>query len=155
MPTQFYKIFLVLTILSLGLAWSAVPAASASQDPGIHLLQEDDQGLTLELVTPEFQIQEGLAESQPCQIIQVEGYGSTDTSGYPEIPLRGTLVGVPPNSTPTLTVVDSSPAAAVGQHNLCPVGQPILEGELEGQARYGGEKLTRRMYFHQRKWQAW
>ena len=103
MPVTFYKAFILMMVSSLAIGWAGVPAAQAVQGPGLQLSDEDSQGLTLELTTPDFRIEQGQADGQACQIIRIDGYGSTDTPGYPELPIRGLLCGIPPLSNPVLT----------------------------------------------------
>ena len=137
------KALRIILLVSIGFTWTVVPLAHADQEPGLRLLETDEQGLTIELVTPDFEIETGTVDGQSCQLIRIEGYGYTDTPGSPELPLRGTLVGVPAQSDPALEIVEASTVTLAGRYDLCPAAQPVVETDLAGQVAYRGEARQR------------
>jgi hypothetical protein len=137
------KALRIFLLVSMGFAWMAVPLAHADQELGLRLLETDEQGLTIELVTPNFILETGTVDGQPCQLIRIEGYGYTDTPGFPELPIRGTLVGIPAKSDPALEIVEARPITLAGLYDLCPAAQPVVETDLAGQVVYRGEARQR------------
>jgi uncharacterized repeat protein (TIGR01451 family) len=118
----------------------ALPEVTTSD---VRLVSADERGVVLELLTPEFQIGQSLADGNPCQLVTVAGYGATDTPGWPRLPVKGAMVGVPARAKLTLTVLESDVATAQGRYDVCPVSHPIAETDLGGEIEYGGEASSR------------
>jgi hypothetical protein len=121
------KSVLFITLISLSLGWIEASAARSVLVPGLQISAEDPTGLTLELTLPEFTFEQSEADGQPCQVLRVEGYGSLDTPGYPELPIRGFFAGIPPESTPELTIDSLSFPKTVGYFDICAAAQPLQE----------------------------
>ncbi len=104
----------------------SLPALDTTTRPQTELISSDLQGVTLELVTPEFRVEEISTGESACQVIHVEGFGETDIPGQPRLPVRGAMVAVPPDADIKLTLLDSEPVVAQRKYNLCPVSAPIM-----------------------------
>ena len=114
-------------------------APSAAVGPGLNLVTSGTDGVVLDLYTPEFALQrDGL-----CEQVVVDGYPSTDRAGWPRLPVRGAMVGVPPTGTVTLTVLALETVPLEGSHTICPVPRPIVELTPAGEARYEGMETLR------------
>jgi uncharacterized repeat protein (TIGR01451 family) len=111
--------------------------------PDVRLVSSDERGVVLEFLTPAFQIEQGMADGRPCQLVTVAGYGATDRPGWPRLPVKGAMVGIPARAQLTLTVLESDVATAQGRYDVCPVAHPIAETDLEGEIKYAGEDSSR------------
>ncbi len=118
------------------------PEGSGSVEPGLHLLSADETGVVLELYTPDFQVEPGQAGGAACERLTVPGYAASDEAGWPQLPVHGAMVGVPPQAALSLTVLESESVVA-GRYDLCPVPRPILEMDGAGGFRYGGVETVR------------
>ena len=67
----------------------------AETTTGIHIVSSDARGIVLELVTPAFDVSRDTDDTGVCSLVQVDGYGSSAISGYPELPVMGTVIGIP------------------------------------------------------------
>lgn len=114
--------------------------AGAGTEPSLRVVESSERGVVLELVTPDYELQP-LAEG--CLRLSVEGYGATDRSGWPELPLRGTMVGIPPQAEVALRVLERESVVRRVGRNLCPAAQPIVEVDAEGRLQYLGEERVR------------
>ncbi len=104
----------------------------------------DGRGLVLELLTPAFHVETAsTADGQPCSRLVVDGYGMTDAAGYPELPVRGTMLGIPAQANVSLTVLEAESTLLPGRYDLCPVPTPIVDADLSGEIRYQGSQLVR------------
>jgi len=138
-----YKALVLTLVISLSTAWTLTPPTPTGNEPIIRLLQDDTEGLTLELTLPDFSVEQGVADGQPCQFIRLKDFGSTDTPGHPELPIHGVLLGIPPESDPQLSILEAVPSAVEGHFDICPTSHPVVEQDLSGEIIYRGEKRTK------------
>lgn len=118
----------------------ALPAGGKSAAGQVVLLEADDQGVTLELVTPEFELAPSSAREGDCELIRLPGYAQAGQPGYPSLPVKGSLVGIPAGSEPDLEILEVEASSLPGFHAICPVSRPLVEYSLEGGApAYRGE----------------
>ncbi|MBN1954681.1 MAG: DUF11 domain-containing protein [Anaerolineae bacterium] len=110
----------------------------ADEAPGLRVIESSPDGIVLALTTPQFQVEERALGDGSCQAIAVAGYGETDRSGWPALPVRGALVGIPPGAAPILTVLQADGAIAAERYSLCPVSQPIVGISPAGEMTYEG-----------------
>jgi uncharacterized repeat protein (TIGR01451 family) len=116
---------------------------SIGRENNLRVLEAEDRSLTLELVTPEFSIESGTAEGNACQVIHIQDYGETDIPGYPRLPMRGELIGVPEGPDLSLVIIDAQPVQIDGRFDLCPVESLIVEQDPSGEIRYLGNQAIR------------
>jgi uncharacterized repeat protein (TIGR01451 family) len=119
----------------------AAPQTTPSSVPqaGLRLLRTDETGIVLELHTPGFQ-DESL-DDVGCERLSVDGYATTDEAGWPQVPVRGAMVGVPTGAEVSLTVLESEGATLPGRYDLCPAPQPVLRRSPSGDVYFGGETV--------------
>ncbi len=140
---------LIILVLGLGLcmAWAG-GASGASQQPAaadqastppekrLVLIKSDAESIILELFTPLPAVEEVIAHGAIYQLITVEGYGQTDEVGHPQLPAKGTLLGIPPGADFSLNVLEAEEEILVGQYNVYPVPQLVVELDLAGDVTY-------------------
>jgi uncharacterized repeat protein (TIGR01451 family) len=110
-------------------------------EAGIRVIRSDASGIVFELNTPAYALE--LDEDADCEVLSVEGYGYTSRSGWPRLPVRGALIGVPPGADVSLSVASVESRIVPGAHRLCPV--PTLQAETspdDSVPQYGGESLV-------------
>ncbi|MEW5868419.1 MAG: C25 family cysteine peptidase [Chloroflexota bacterium] len=142
---------LCLIPLALSLLWSfparGMPLEAPTAEPGPRLLHSSQQGITLEFDTPAFEVlQSHTLDGQPCQLLRLPGFASSDPSGQPELPVKGAMLGIPAWAEPQLSLLDSDPVVLAGQYNLCPAAQPDIDaGEGFGATppQYNGQVRIR------------
>jgi uncharacterized repeat protein (TIGR01451 family) len=78
-----------------------------------------------------------------CDRLSVPDYATTDQAGWPALPVRGAMLGIPPDADITLTILEVNAEVLPKNYDLCPVPNPIVEMELTGEIRYGGTAWTR------------
>lgn len=110
---------------------------------GLRLLRSDETGLVLELQTPEYRLTPQTGASGVCDRLTVPDYALTDRVGWPQLPVRGVMVGVPPDADLSLIVLASETVSLPGRYDLCPVPRPVIEQQLSGELRYAGQVLER------------
>jgi hypothetical protein len=142
------RILLLLAISALIGLWVTtlfIQAAEAGevQEEVVKVLAESSQGILLEITVPEFEVELWDIDGEPCQVLQLPGFGSIGESGSPALPVKGAMVGIPPGVEIAATVVKSDWSTNSDRYNLCPVAQPVAETGLEGGIHYGGQILSR------------
>ncbi|MGB3905948.1 MAG: C25 family peptidase propeptide domain-containing protein, partial [Anaerolineae bacterium] len=137
--------------LSLGvvvcMAWFGAGSAAGQQpategrmspavDENLLLIKSDMESVVLELRTPSYQMGEISVDGVAYHLLTVAGYGQTGDVGHPQLPLKGTLLGIPPAADFTLTVLEVEEEVVSERYNIYPVPQPVFERDLEGDLGY-------------------
>jgi len=135
---------------SLGLAlaallWLQPGAAARASGPGLgqppadlRLVSSGEDEIVLELNVPGFDRAVGEAGGAPCDALVVAGYGYTDAAGHPRLPVRGAMVGVPPEGEVRLVILDAEAVDLPGRFQVCPVARPIVALDEGGMPQPGG-----------------
>ena len=149
---------LKVTLLALGVclctAWFGASNAAAQQpvatgrmsaaaDEGLALIKSDTESIILELRTPSYQMEEISVDGVAYHLLTVAGYGQTGDVGHPQLPLKGTLLGIPPAADFTLTVLEVEEEIVSERYNIYPVPQPVFEHDLEGDLTYAGLEFAK------------
>jgi uncharacterized repeat protein (TIGR01451 family) len=108
---------------------------------GLRSLAADETGLILELRTPDFEVASQTTTYGVCDQISVSGYASMGKNGWPQLPVRGVTIGVPPGAAVNVTVLESESVPMDSFNDLCPVPQPVIERSVSGAVRYVGQSL--------------
>ena len=154
------KIMMISMLIGLGLVWAFVQgvqaggiigAFNAPPEPngGLLVLEDNADGVILELNTPDFDLREGSAQGQPCDLLEVPGYALSGVSGLPSLPVRGAMAGIPSEGDPELLVLQVEYTTLPGPYELCPAARPIFDIDIEGQVEnlvqvdYKGQQAIR------------
>lgn len=122
--------FLSLLILGASLLSTGSPASAQSPSSApVQVVRSDSQGIVLEFHAPEYQLVETIVNGDACYQLGVEGWGQTDAAGWPQIPVQGAKLGLPPNAVPTVHVLDAQVTTVPLTLDLCPVPMPIVHSE--------------------------
>ena len=141
-------ILIALVLAISGAALFLTQAAQAGQhesqpppgiDQGLKVLESDDQSLILDYTTPEYQVITKIVNGEGCQLLEVEGFGSSDQIGWPQIPIKGFLIGIPSGEPPTIEILQAEAIIAPETYNLCPVGKPRIADTLNEELRSRGK----------------
>jgi len=111
-------------------------ALAAESGPGVRLLRSDEQGIVLELHTPDYELKEQMAKGMACQRIRVPGYAQSEEAGRPQLPLQVVLLGVPPEAELELDVTPLQTARVPGHFAICPAAEAVVEQGENGLIRY-------------------
>ncbi|MEJ5308323.1 MAG: C25 family cysteine peptidase [Anaerolineae bacterium] len=123
---------------------TANPNTPDNEPPGVRVVASDAGSITLELITPAYRLAQNEDDFGPCTQLVVDGYSGTGASGAPELPVKGTMVGIPAQGEATLTVVEVEAITAPETYAICPVGRPIVETSPSDEPlRYQGEERVR------------
>ncbi len=120
---------ILVALLLLFFPWTA---ASAGNDP-LTVLSADDQGLVLELVVTTYDTVILDYERPVYQRITIPGFGLTHEIGRPQVPVKGTLIGLPEGTEIVIEVVDSE-YHVLSDMRIAPVHKPAApeDGETPG-----------------------
>ena len=96
---------LALFILIAAIAAPITATGNQATQPGrLRLLASDTSGVSLELMTPAYDVQKVEIDGQLYHLVSVPGYGTTSEAGKPQLPVRRLLLGVPPRAHLSLEV---------------------------------------------------
>ena len=111
---------------------------SNDPDTSVKILEINDKSLILELITPFPQVAEVSSVSGACQILNIEGYATYGEPGWPQLPVIGSLIGIPVISDPNLEILDFDVAVLPEKYDLCPVATPKTSIDMNGQIQFNG-----------------
>jgi CheY-like chemotaxis protein len=99
---------------------------------GVEVLAEDENGVTLELLTAGFEaevIQVGAEEFEQLSLTEyVHGY--TSRLGAPQLPLKGILIDIPKGKTARLSVLETAVDLYEG-YRIYPVPEDVLDAQQD------------------------
>ncbi len=104
---------------------------------GVEVIEQDETGMTLELVTSGFDADVVTAGGREFEQLKISDYvhGYTGQPGAPQLPLKGILIDVPSGSVAQLTVLSSAVEPYYG-YRIYPVPEDVLD-EQGGTAAVG------------------
>jgi hypothetical protein len=104
---------------------------------GIEVLDEDENGVTLELVTTGFEAEVVAVGGQEFEQLHIADYvhGYTDRLGAPRLPLKGILIEVPEGQVAELSVLKTELEPYYG-YRIYPVPEDVLDAQ-QGMAAVG------------------
>lgn len=110
---------LSLTIAAFGLL--SLPVAQAATSPQLQVLQSDSDHIVVELSTPGYDAREQIVGATTYSVLGVPGFGNTGEVGKPQLPIKGTLIGIPPGAGATLQVIADQSSSVPLDHPPLPV----------------------------------
>lgn len=109
----------------------------------VRLVQSDTNRIVLELEIAGYAIQERQVDTGVYSIISVPGLGYTSKAGEPQLPIKGTMVAIPPGATPTLRILaDESQSRSLTRPPLPNPTQRVEQRPGETLPRYAGSSYT-------------
>ena len=99
----------------------------------IKLLEANQNRLLLELQLSEFQIESIPSQDGECSVLHVEGLGEMVKPGWPRLPVKGALVGIPPGVVPTVEILESDTDIVPVVNGICPAPSPVVEIDLDSE----------------------
>lgn len=102
------------------------PLLAGEADHHIALLSSDEKQIIIELRVPDFKAEERREGEVFYQQVSIPDFGLTQEVGKPQVPVRGTLIGLPPTGGMALEILDVSSQVLKGYH-LLPVPKPVLD----------------------------
>ena len=94
------------------------------------ILESNQQGLIVELMIPNYDLNNLALNGSEFQILTIAGYGQTNDIGKPQLPVKGFLFGIPPGAKPTIAVLDFE-VTTVSGFNIVPVPKPVIKQRIE------------------------
>jgi hypothetical protein len=123
-----------------GAILTSVSAAGAGA--GIQLIRSDEDGIVLELTTPEFTLVDQPHGSSACQPIELPGAVEGGQPGAPSLPVVVTLLGVPAQAKVDLVVTPLESDTLKQPVWPCPAPQAVAQMTTGGAIHYGEQKAA-------------
>ncbi|MFC2053431.1 C25 family cysteine peptidase [Chloroflexota bacterium] len=103
-----------------------------SKQENLNVIESNARSLIIEFVTPEVSIENKVYEGTTCQELIIDGFGVTDEAGFPKIPFKGTLIGIPNTGQVSFEILEEEMGETRQNINLCPVGGLETKSNPEG-----------------------
>jgi hypothetical protein len=75
--------------------------------PGLTVVEQDQWGVTLELLLPSYRLDEIQGSQGPCQRVLLDGWARTASAGLPELPVLGCALELPPDAGFEARILDA------------------------------------------------
>jgi len=97
---------------------------------GVEVIDEDETGVTLELLTDSFDTELVQAAGSEFERLRIADYihGYTAEIGQPELPLKGILIDMPAGMAAALSILETE-VAIHGGYQIFPVPEPIVDAQ--------------------------
>jgi hypothetical protein len=118
--------------------------SSGEEQWGIQVLASDELHAVLELSAPSFELTSEKADDLLCQVLSVPGYASFGMAGWPDVPVTGALLGIPASAQPSLTVLEADTTTLLGEYDLCPTSQPVIQTDPAASLEFQSESARSR-----------
>jgi hypothetical protein len=104
------------------------PAGSRSLSRGVHILDSDNSGITLELRTKAFETETVHAGGSEFKRLRINEYvhGYTAEVGKPQLPLKGILLDIPEGKAAQVSVLDTDSTIQYG-YQVYPVAGNVAD----------------------------
>jgi len=132
--------YLIGLLAAILLVWNNnQPAPRAAQEPTssrLRVLSSTQREIVLELTVPDFQVENVAVDGQTYQRLIVPGTVQTDTPGQPQIPTRGTWLGLPATEGVSVEILETGSERLAG-YRLLPAPQieatadTVLAGDVQ------------------------
>ncbi|NIN65431.1 MAG: hypothetical protein GTO63_12190, partial [Anaerolineae bacterium] len=116
---------------------------TAAEEEDLVLIKSDEDSVILELRTPAFEIDETYVGGVAYHVVSIPRYGQTDDVGRPQLPLKGTLLAVPPGAEYALRILEVEANIIPGRYNVYPVPRPVPRWDEAGDLDYVGQEFTK------------
>lgn len=117
----------ILIILALVHCLSG-PVQADPYSEGVTVLSSDSSGIIMEVKLPQPSLREFEAEGELYHEINLPASSMTGQTGKPNLPVKGTIIGLPEGSSPTLTIIEDE-AQILTEINLRPAPQAVMVDE--------------------------
>jgi len=129
MQKKVFFSIIVLVLLSSALFQSVTITQAQSTNPsrqnGFQVFESSAERLVVQLSLPEFEWVMLQSNQGECLQIQLPGWGLSGDFGGPALPVKGTLVGIPPGANPKVNVLQTGNVREYTGVNLCPAATPV------------------------------
>lgn len=100
----------------------------------IKIQKSESKELIVEFAIPEFKVEKSTYQGIDFQSITIPGYNQTIEPGKPQLPVKGFLVGIPPGSNYSLTILDSE-YKILPRYNIRPAPEMKIKQDLTNKQR--------------------
>ncbi len=108
------------------------PAQQEADRPDLQVLSVGQEGLTLRLEAAWPELETVETAQGRFQRVTLAGYGSMSEAGRPALPVRGTLLAIPPGAAPRLTVLRADWQPLAGSSRPLPAAEYEVQRDATG-----------------------
>ena len=91
------------------------------------VIESNTSHIVLELETPSYNIQTYRLGASTYADLTVPGYGNTSEVGKPQLPIKGTMLGIPPGAQATLRIITDQSQSSILPNPPLPVPTPQIQ----------------------------
>ncbi len=136
------RMFTLLLALLL-LVGATLPAAAAtaadtlsSSPGGFQIVASNDNETIVSLAVPAYTLRTVAHPAGACQVVDLDGYAQSGQDGAPQLPVIGTLLGVPAQAMLSAEIISAQSEPLPDSFVACPAPQAVAEEGEAGVLRY-------------------
>lgn len=133
-------LFFLVSLLISAPVWAKLPQ-------GVIPLVFDENGITLEVVLPPFEIENLHTQEISCQTIHLPGWANTREVGYPQLPITAVFIQVPSLGNIRTQIIEETYASLSHRH-ICPVPKQLLSDEGQTVLQWSQAEVYRENAFY-------
>ena len=122
---------LVLALITSTFVTSLAESGASGQIAQILLGEESSRGIFLELVAPDYQLEQVTLDGVQYTQVFVPGANPNGDAGTPELPMVSALIVVPPAAELKLHILESQSQQLEAKYLIAPVATPVAGEMLE------------------------
>ena len=122
------KVVFVIAFL-LGLAYPGQADFASDeqlQEPDIRIISSSSEQIVIEVSVPDYQIKQVVIDDQTYDRVYVPGHSQTTEVGKPQVPVIGTLLGIPLTGDFNLEILSIESEVLKDRYLLAPAPRPVL-----------------------------
>jgi len=129
------KLIYLTLMVSMIFVFSALP--SLASDPDLQIVRSDTSGVTIEYILPGYTLSEKKIGDTVYDEVIIIDYGHIKEKGRPQLPLRGTMIGIPEKGKVTLKVTGSDYQTIHLKKDIISADLPNLPLQVKDEKTYG------------------
>ncbi|MFN2126862.1 MAG: C25 family peptidase propeptide domain-containing protein, partial [Anaerolineales bacterium] len=144
---QFKKALLLLLVISTGVSSVLLFTHGAragflfhpraeTKTPEIEVTETGSSYAILTFELPEFSVEDANQGGLTCQKINLDLGVDSQNPGWPMLPVKGAMIGIPQTAEPVLEIIETQVAEADGVYNICPAPEWGFEFQPGGKPGY-------------------
>ena len=123
------KILLVI-LVAITVLISEENCFGKAKDPYIKIDNSDSNGITFEISPAKFKSKQIKTKNEIFQLLEIKGFSQLSEPGKPQLPFKGTLIGIPPHKEIKVEVLEAESNSYKG-FDIYPSPKIIVDSSSE------------------------
>src|SRR3972149_7988439 len=100
------RLFLIISVVITSIILPFYGADCLQNNSCIRVLNSDSNGITFEISPAKFKSKQIKTKNEIFQLLEIKGFPQLSEPGKPQLPFKGTLIGIPPHKEIKVEVLE-------------------------------------------------